>query len=131
MYRFFGALGALAMAVGILAGAFGAHGLQRLTTDPAVMEPYKTAVQYLLWHGLALLLLWTARERFSDKHFLWTGSCFQCGIVLFCGSLFLITAGKIFNFSLPWIVYLTPVGGLFFVAGWVLLFWVLIRKQRN
>ncbi|MFM8710507.1 MAG: DUF423 domain-containing protein [Sphingomonadales bacterium] len=131
MYRFFGALGALAMALGVLAGAFGAHGLQRLTTDPAVMEPYKTAVQYLLWHGLALLLLWTTRERFSDKHFLWIGTCFQDGIVLFCGSLFLITAGKIFNFSLPWIVYLTPVGGLFFVAGWVLLFWVLIRKQRN
>lgn len=131
MYRFFGALGALAMALGVLAGAFGAHGLQRLTTDPAVMEPYKTTVQYLLWHGLALLLLWTARERFSDKQFLWIGTCFQCGIVLFCGSLFLITAGKIFNFSLPWIVYLTPVGGLFFVAGWVLLFWLLIRKQRN
>ncbi len=130
MHRFFGAFGALAMALGVLAGAFGAHGLQRLTTDLALLDTYKTAVQYMLWHSLALLLLWAVREQFSDRRFFWIATCFQDGIVLFSGSLFLLTASKVFHFSVPWIVYLTPVGGLFFVAGWALLFWSIIRKQR-
>ncbi|MFM7646366.1 MAG: DUF423 domain-containing protein [Sphingomonadales bacterium] len=131
MHNFFGAVGALVMALGVLAGAFGAHGLQKLITDPAIMETYKTAVQYMLWHGLALMILWAAKDRFTDRQYLWIATCFMTGIVLFSGSLFVITAGKIFSFSLPWLVVLTPIGGLFFVGGWLLLSWGLIRKQIN
>jgi uncharacterized membrane protein YgdD (TMEM256/DUF423 family) len=131
MHNFFGAVGALIMALGVLAGAFGSHGLQKITTDPSVIEPYKTAVQYLLWHGLALLVLWSARDRFTYKQYLWIGTCFMDGALLFSGSLFVITAGKIFSFSIPWLVYLTPIGGLHFVVGWILLGWSLIGKQRN
>lgn len=131
MHKFFGAAGAFIMALGVLAGAFGSHGLQKITTDPSVIEPYKTAVQYLLWHGLSLIVLWAAKDRFTDKQFLLIGTCFLDGIVLFSGSLFIITAGKIFYFSIPWMVYLTPIGGLHFVVGWILLGWSLIGKQRN
>lgn len=131
MYRFFGAAGALIMALGVLAGAFGAHGLQKLTTDSAVLEPYKTAVQYMLWHGLALLAMWIAQDRFTHKQYLWISTCFLDGVVLFSGSLFAIVAGKIFYFSFPWLVILTPIGGLHFVVGWVLMAWALIGKQIN
>jgi uncharacterized membrane protein YgdD (TMEM256/DUF423 family) len=131
MHNFFGAIGALVMALGVLAGAFGAHGLQKLTTDLSILEPYKTAVQYMLWHGLALLVLWSAQDRFTHKQFMWIGICFVDGVVLFSGSLFVIVAGKIFSFSIPWLVMLTPIGGLHFVAGWLLLGWGLIGKQRN
>lgn len=131
MHNFFGAVGALVMALGVLAGAFGAHGLQRLTTDPSIVETYKTAVQYLLWHGLALLILWAVRDRFTHRQYLRIAVCFLDGIVLFCGSLFVLTAGKIFSFTIPWIVYLTPVGGIFFVTGWLITFRSIIGKQRN
>lgn len=119
------------MALGVLAGAFGSHGLQKITTDVAVIETYKTAVHYLLLHGLALLVIWSASDRFIPKHYMWISTCFVDGIVLFSGSLFVITAGKIFSFSFPWLVFLTPIGGLHFVAGWILLGWSLIGKQRN
>jgi uncharacterized membrane protein YgdD (TMEM256/DUF423 family) len=131
MHNFFGAAGAFFMALGVLTGAFGAHGLQKLTTDPSVVEPYKTAVQYLLWHGLALLVLWSAKDLFTQRQYRLIALCFMDGVVLFSGSLFVITAGKIFSFSIPWLVFLTPVGGLFFVAGWILLGWGIIGKQRN
>jgi uncharacterized membrane protein YgdD (TMEM256/DUF423 family) len=131
MHNFFGAVGALIMALGVLAGAFGSHGLQKITTDPSVIEPYKTAVQYLLWHGLALLVLWSAKVLFTQRQYLWIATCFMVGVSLFSGSLFVITAGKIFSFSIPWLVYLTPIGGLHFVVGWILMGWSLIGKQRN
>ena len=131
MYKFFGAGGALIMALGVLAGAFGAHGLQKLSTDPAVLEPYKTAVQYMLWHGLALVMLWTAQDRFTHRQYRWISASFLGGVILFSGSLFVIVAGKIFNFSVPGLFILTPIGGLHFVVGWVLMTWTLISKQRN
>ena len=131
MYKFFAVVGAFIMALGVLAGAFGAHGLQKLTADPSVIETYKTAVQYMLWHGLALLVLWSAQEPFTHKQYKWIATCFMDGVVLFSGSLFVITAGKVFSFSVPWLVFLTPIGGLHFVVGWVLLGWSLIGKQRN
>ena len=126
-----GTLAALLSAVAVLTGAFGAHGLQKITTDASVIEPYKTAVQYLLWHGLALLVLWATADRFTARRFKLICLFFVGGIFLFCGSLFLVTLFKIKQLTAPWLVYLTPIGGLFFVAGWVLLALTLIGKERN
>ncbi|MBM3922347.1 MAG: DUF423 domain-containing protein [Sphingomonadales bacterium] len=131
MHNRTGALGAAMLALAVLTGAFGSHGLQKLTTDPTVLEPYKTAVQYLCWHGLAILILWAAGDRLTERGRKVVVTFFMAGIILFCGSLFFLTLAKIYQLSYTGIVFLTPIGGSLFVAGWLYLSYLLITKQRN
>lgn len=131
MHNRTGALGALVIALAVLTGAFGAHGLKGLTNDPAILNPYETAVQYLYWHGLAILILWAAGDRIAMPRLNVVLNFFIAGIILFCGSLFLLTAAKIYRMAYAGLVYLTPIGGLFFVVGWLYLAFILIGKQRN
>jgi len=131
MYNKWGAAGAFFMALAVLSGAFGAHGLQKVIQHPSVLEPYKTAVQYLFFHGLALLVLWSVADRISDSRIRWIFYCFFGGILLFCGSLFLLTFSKLFQLNLSWVGGLTPVGGFLFITGWLLLAGLVWRKRRN
>ena len=95
----------------VLLGAFGAHSLQPTLTLLGSTETWKTAALYHLAHSVALLVL--ARQDRAK----WSFSLFAAGILLFSGSLYLyaVTAFK------P-LVFLTPVGGVCLVAGWVSLF---------
>ncbi len=108
-----GWLGALA----VVAGAFGAHALQsRLTPD--LLVAYSTAVWYHLVHTLALLgTAWVA-NRWPGRAATLAGWLFVAGVVLFSGSLYLLSLTGIQGFG-----YVTPVGGLAFIAGWLTLAW--------
>jgi uncharacterized membrane protein YgdD (TMEM256/DUF423 family) len=111
-------LGALAVAL----GAFGAHGLQRITTDETILHSYQTGVQYQVYHSLALLIAAAVSEKLTARYFHWAALCFTVGVLLFSGSLYLITYLKIQESSAVRIIGpVTPVGGLLFIAGWLLL----------
>ncbi|MEO7052263.1 MAG: DUF423 domain-containing protein [Rhodanobacter sp.] len=108
----------LALVVGIaggsavLFGAFGAHAL-RAVLDPTQRELWRTAVDYHVWHALALVLavgLGGARGRRVAI------SAFVLGIVLFSGSLYGLALG-----APRWTGLITPFGGLAFVVGWIAL----------
>jgi uncharacterized membrane protein YgdD (TMEM256/DUF423 family) len=131
MHNRTGVLGALVIALAVLTGAFGAHGLKGLTNDPTIINPYETAVQYLYWHGLAMLILWAAGDRIAERRLKVVLNFFIAGIILFCGSLFYLTVAKIYRLDYTGLVYLTPIGGLLFVVGWLYLAFLLIGKQRN
>jgi uncharacterized membrane protein YgdD (TMEM256/DUF423 family) len=110
--------GGLAVAL----GAFGAHALEKITTDPVILHGYQTAVQYQFYHALALLGAGLLPDRFPLRWIKWAGRCFISGILLFSGSLYLLTFLKIheseaIRFAGP----VTPVGGLLFMAGWLFL----------
>lgn len=97
-------------------GAFGAHGLKgKLALD--AMSVFHTAVQYQLWHSVAVLAianLW--RSSASARLAGWSGVVMLAGIVLFSGSLF--------AFSLTgqrWFGMITPFGGVGLICGWLLL----------
>ena len=99
------------LAVGL--GAFGAHGLRDRVT-PEALAIYQTGVQYHAMHSLALLLLaaLTPHMRLSP----WTARLFVAGIVIFSGSLYaLAMTGQ------KWLGAITPIGGLCFLAGWLIL----------
>ncbi len=101
-----GVLGAL----GVLLGAFGAHGLQGSVSEDLV-EVWNTGARYHLVHALALCAV--AAHPATPR---WAGVLFVAGIVLFSGSLYAMTlTGQ------RWLGAVTPVGGLCFVAGWVAL----------
>jgi len=115
-------LASIFAAIAVAAGAFGAHGLQQLTKDPAILQTYQTAVQYHFWHAIALLLTGLLAPFGKVTLNYWARQSFLSGIVCFSGSLYLLTYFRLQQtLSMKWIVFVTPVGGLFFILGWVLL----------
>jgi len=109
-------VGALAGLTGVLLGAFGAHGL-RESLSPAMLTIYKTGVDYQMWHALALMgVALLLRYNPDEKSLIRAGWFFLLGIVFFSGSLYILAC-----FNMKWLGMVTPVGGVFFIVGWVLL----------
>ena len=125
------ATGAILGALGVAAGAFGAHGLQRATTDEKIIHGFQTAAQYQLWHALALIavgIIFTGP--FSPRLLKWSAGCFITGILLFSGSLYLLSFLKISGSSLASAVGpVTPLGGVFLIAGWLILAAAILKKK--
>ena len=108
-------IGALLGALGIILGAFAAHGL-KARLEPDALEIFRTGAYYQMVHAIALLLTGLlALHRQSPKTPL-AAWLFLLGIMLFCGSLYLLAATGI-----GWLGMITPLGGVSFIAGWLLL----------
>lgn len=117
MDRLFFVLGSLGALLGVAAGAFGAHALRaRLTPD--LLAVFETGVRYQLVHSLALLAVAWAAARWPGRASAAAGWLFVAGIVLFSGSLYLLTLS-----GLRGVGWITPFGGLAFIAGWGCLAW--------
>jgi len=128
MRRNFMILASLIGGLAVVLGAFGAHGLQNITTDEKILHSFQTAVQYQMYHALALLVIAIIPN--TSKLLTWAGNCFIIGVILFSGSLYALTAIKVSeNTNLEKIGIVTPVGGLFFIAGWLLLLIAAINNK--
>jgi uncharacterized membrane protein YgdD (TMEM256/DUF423 family) len=118
-------MGALAVAL----GAFGAHGLKKIV-DADSVATFQTGVQYQMYHALALLATATLFERFPNKWIKWAGAGFIIGIILFSGSLYLLTALKAADqVGLKGVGIITPFGGIAFIVGWLFLFAGIIKRD--
>lgn len=114
--RLFAALGALAVAL----GAFGAHGLKSLVA-PEQLETFGTGVRYHFYHAFAIgisALLMTV-PGFSKKNLGRAITCFWVGILLFSGSLYLLSLRDVHGLPVGILGPITPLGGLLFIVGWV------------
>lgn len=130
MNRTFLIVASLSGTIAVILGAFGAHGLQNSTQDEKILHGFQTAVQYQMYHSLALLAVAMIYEKLPGKLLTWSGNCFIIGIILFPGSLYLLTLFKIQGSSAVKIAGpVTPIGGVFFIAGWLLLLVAVIRKR--
>lgn len=113
--------GALGMAISISLGALGAHQLKKILSSNS-FEIFHTGVDYLLYHSLAILLLAALSQYFSEKFLKGCARLIGLGIVLFSGSLFTICFFQVKGIDIPvWLGIMTPVGGLCFIASWVLI----------
>jgi uncharacterized membrane protein YgdD (TMEM256/DUF423 family) len=122
--------GTLFAALAVALGAFGAHGLQKITTDEKLIHGYQTAVQYQFWHALALLFSGMLYEKLDTRLMKWAARSFISGIILFSGSLYLLTFLKIRESGLIKLAGpITPLGGLLFITGWLLLLAALWKKK--
>lgn len=109
----------------IILGAFGTHALaEKLSVDS--LKSFETAVQYQMYHVLVLLFVNTYNG-FSDFSKKYISILFFFGILFFSGSIYLITIGGI---SAKSIWFITPLGGLSFIAGWILIL-VNFRKIKS
>ena len=119
MHKTFLSLGALFGGIAVALGAFGAHGLKNIVSSD-VVSVFQTGVQYQMYHTLALLVVAIVYERLPNQWIRWSGYLFSFGILFFSGSLYLITALKAEETSIPvFIGAVTPVGGLLFILGWL------------
>lgn len=120
MMRSFGIAGAAIGAAAVALGAFGTHAL-RSHLDAAAMQVWHTAVEYQFWHALVLLAIAGSAPARPARAWRIAGIAFIAGIALFSGSLYALTLG-----APHWIGAITPLGGLAFILGWLLLvhaFW--------
>lgn len=121
MHKGFLLISTILAALSVILGAFGAHGLKKIVSEE-IIPTFETAVRYQFYHVFALLAVAILYEKFSSKYLVYAGNSFLLGILLFSGSLYLITLLKATNtVGLKGIGIITPIGGLFFVAGWILL----------
>jgi uncharacterized membrane protein YgdD (TMEM256/DUF423 family) len=128
MNRNFLSIAALLGALCVVLGAFAAHKLREIASPDAVAV-FETGVRYQFYHVFALLMVALLSEKFSNKWMVWAGNCFIIGIVLFSGSLYMLTALKIAdNTHLNYVGIATPIGGVFFIAGWFFL-WLGVSKK--
>ena len=110
-------IGALSVAF----GAFGAHGLKKII-DEHSLNIFETAVRYQFYHVFALALNAVLYKDFKNKLIEWAGFLFILGILFFSGSLYLLTYKTAMNLEgLNWVGPVTPIGGAFFIAGWICL----------
>lgn len=112
--------------LGILAviiGAFGAHGLKPHLESVGRLSAFKTGVEYHFYHtlGMGLLAALCTNRSSLDKFLVWAMRCFIVGILFFSGSLYLLSCQGLLGVKLSWLGPITPIGGLFFIVGWVML----------
>lgn len=94
-------------------GAFAAHGLKHLLAERA-LQVLQTAVQYQMFHALALLAVAILLKHSGHKAFGVAGALMSLGVVLFSGSLYLLTLTSITGLGL-----ITPLGGVLLMGGWL------------
>jgi uncharacterized membrane protein YgdD (TMEM256/DUF423 family) len=127
MYKKFIAIGSLLGALSVSLGAFAAHSLKKIL-PPETLQIFETAVRYQFYHVFAIIIAGLLYTQFPLKQILWAGNCFIAGIIVFSGSLYVLCVVKHFEWHANWIGAITPLGGLFFISGWVLLAIAALKK---
>ncbi len=124
------ATGALLLAMAVALGAFGAHAM-RERLDAERLANWRTGVDYHFIHALGLLLIGVLEPRIGSKAASRSAWLLVAGIILFSGSLYLLSAKDLLGMAgaAPILGPLTPLGGLCFLAAWVLLFINALRQH--
>ena len=113
--------GALLAALGVMLGAFGAHGLRSALT-PEALGWWQTGVQYQVWHAVGLVAVGAARLP-GTRLAVWL---LTLGTLVFAGSLYVMALT-----GMRWLGAVTPFGGALMIAGWLALGWRLLRRRAE
>ena len=113
MYKLFLIIGAASAAIAVMIGAFGAHALKDTLEASQRLDTFETAVKYQFYHSFALLILGILMMKTNHNLFNISGYSFIVGIILFSGSLYVLSLTGITKLGA-----ITPLGGLAFIIGW-------------
>ncbi|MFD1178434.1 DUF423 domain-containing protein [Paenibacillus puldeungensis] len=126
MQRKYAGIGAIVMLLAVSLGAFGAHILEPVIGESAI-RTYETGVHYQMIHGIAIILVALSAGLWGESRQLqWANRLFLIGIVLFSGSLYGLAA-----LDWTWLGPVTPLGGISFIAGWLLLALTVWRNKEK
>lgn len=114
-------LGALA----VVFGASGAHVLKKILNEEQ-LKSFETGVKYQMYHALVLLIIGFNfnLETDSEKYMVY---CFMAGVILFSFSIYGLVISSAKNKKLTFLGPITPIGGLFLIIGWGLLFYSILK----
>ena len=124
MARTFFLIGSIAAGMAVMLGAFGAHLLVDRVT-PERLQTFETGIRYQMYHALGLLFLSWAVTQWPSWQVTWAGYLFITGMLLFSGSLYILVLT-----DTSWLGAITPIGGLSFIMGWVLLVWAVFKDSQ-
>lgn len=129
---FSGFSGAIAVALGAMAAHFLRSKIATGLISETDLQTFETAAKYQMYHSIALLGLALLFDKYDVKLISKAGYCFMAGIVLFSGSLYLIATADLIGIeSVRWLGPITPIGGLFFITGWLLLAYTGFKKKHH
>ncbi len=121
MHKGFLKTAAIFGALTVVLGAFAAHTIKSLISTEA-LAVFETGVRYQMYHSIALFITGLLYKEFPVKSIVIAGKLFIIGIVVFSGSLYLLTYIKTIEAtSFLWIGAITPFGGMAFIVAWLLL----------
>ena len=121
--------GILFAALSVILGAFGAHALKQIV-EADQLQTFETGVRYQMYHSFALIATGILSRLLNNKLSL-ASWFFITGIVLFSGSLYAMTALKINGqVGLGGLGILTPIGGVFFILGWLMLLLGALKREN-
>ena len=113
--------------LGVVLGAFAAHGLKPLLSISA-FESFNTGIRYQMYHSFLLFFIGVSKHiKPNQKSILF--KLILVGILLFSGSIYLLATNDLTPFNFKIIGFITPVGGLVLIASWVLLFVYFFKKK--
>lgn len=114
--------------IAVIAGAFGAHSLRSVLSEQQ-LSTWQTAVQYQFYHTLAILFI-SGNSINENKWLNYAANCFFIGIILFSGSLYILSLKDLLGLeSISIIGPITPIGGLFFILGWIFLITSAVKNK--
>ena len=116
-------------AITIAIGAFGAHVLKEFISEKALTS-FETGVQYQMYHVLAILILGFTDVIPSNTQKL-VFRFFIFGIILFSVSIYFLSLNEILPFNSDVLGFITPIGGMFFIIGWLQLGYGLHKSKSQ
>ena len=128
MYKPAMAAGAFFAALAVILGAFAAHALKAVMAIDQ-LAIFETGVRYQFYHSIGLFVVGIAYQSFPSKMIKVAANFFITGILLFSGSLYAMTLMSINHLTLGPLGIITPVGGLFFILGWVMIMLGVLKKN--
>ena len=111
----------------IILGAFGAHAL-KLKLSIEQLSSFETGVKYQIYHALFLLLL--SFSNISEKVKKTVLYLVVDGVIIFSGSIYMLSTRQISGLELSFLGPITPIGGLLLISAWTILFIHFIKKKR-
>lgn len=111
----------------VIIGAFGAHSLKELISIES-QQTFETGVRYQMYHAILLLFVGvTSLIKEKTKHIIYY--LVVLGLLLFSGSIYVLATNTLTTFDFKTIGFITPIGGLFLITAWFLLFTHFLKNK--
>ncbi|PCI97276.1 MAG: hypothetical protein COB15_08110 [Flavobacteriales bacterium] len=105
--------------IAVLGGAFGAHALKEVLTSEQLMS-FNRGVRYQLIHAVVLLFIFLLMTKYENKQFKIAAQLIFLGVILFSGSIYILTLKNLIGLELlKYVGPITPIGGLLIITGWL------------
>lgn len=130
MRKIFLRVGSLLALAAVALGAFGSHGLEGVLKEEQ-LNTFEIGVRYQFYHALAILVVGVLSYFGRKKFMTYAGWLFIAGVIFFSGSLYLLSLQEIFAVPSEVLGPVTPIGGTFFILGWLALFFSTFQHHQR